>query len=257
METPPADQAPLVLLTRPPAETAASARVLEAAGCHVLAMPLQYTRVAPAAKGLAARLAGAHTAAVHVLVSRAAVRAALHHWPRLGTTGATLIAVGRGTAAALAAAGLPADIARGSEDSEGMLALPALAAPAGQRIALWLAPGGRRHLAEELARRGAEPWPVPVYRRVRLHPRPQALARLSAAGDEVILTATSGTLLERLDEELAIAGLIRLRARPLIVVSPRVADRARALGYQDVHVAGGADSASLMAALASIGVRPQ
>lgn len=247
---------PRVVLTRPPAETAASARVLEAAGYPVLAMPLQYTRVAPASRALAARLTGARTAAVHVLVSRAAVRAALHHWPGLGTTGAPLIAVGRGTAAALAAAGLKAEIARGSEDSEGVLAVAALAAPAGQRIAIWLAPGGRQYIVEELARRGAEPWPVPVYQRVRLAARPLALARLRAAGSAVILTATSGALLERLDEELAIAGLLDLRTRPLIVVSARVAERARARGFASVHVSGGADGASLLAALDAIGVHP-
>lgn len=248
---------PLILLTRPPAESAASARALAKAGYAVLAMPLQYTRSAPATTALAQRLVGARDAAAHVLVSRAAVRAALRHWPGLARTSAPLIAVGRGTAAALADAGLRAEIARGSEDSEGVLAVPALAAPAGQRIAIWLAPGGRQHIAEELTRRGAEPWPVAVYRRVRLHPRPGPLEQLRDSTRQVILTASSGTLLARLDEELAANGLTRLRSRPLIAVSARVAERARSLGYEDIHVAGGADSASLLAALDSIGVRPQ
>jgi uroporphyrinogen-III synthase len=247
----------LVLLTRPPAESAASARVLVDAGYAVLVMPLQYTRSAPLTPALAERLAGASAAAAHVLVSRAAVRAALKHWPLLASTTAPLIAVGRGTAAALAAAGLEAEIARGSEDSEGVLAVAALAAPAGQRIAIWLAPGGRQHIAEELARRGAEPWPVPVYRRVRLPPRPAALVQLWESAPRVVLSATSGALLSRLDEELAAAGLARLRSRPLLVVSARVAEHARALGFSDIHVAGGADAASLLRALASIGVRPQ
>jgi uroporphyrinogen-III synthase len=257
MPTRSAASPPLILLTRPPAESAASARAMAKAGYAVLAMPLQYTRSAPATTALAARVAGARKATAHVLVSRAAVRAALRHWPGLATTSAPLIAVGRGTAAALAAAGLKAEIARGSEDSEGVLAAAALATPAGQRIAIWLAPGGRQHIVEELARRGAEPWPVPVYRRVRLPPRPAALVQLWESAPRVVLSATSGALLSRLDEELAAAGLARLRSRPLLVVSARVAEHARALGFSDIHVAGGADAASLLRALASIGVRPQ
>lgn len=243
--------APVVLLTRPRRESRQAARVLAAQGIEAIRMPLQSTRRAPASAALAADLAWAGGASIQIFVSRAAVAAAAAHAPAQLAAAKVRIAVGAATAAALERLGLAVVRAPGDgEDSDGILRLAELQSVAGQRIAIWAAPGGRDRLLTGLAQRRAEVGALMVYRRVPLRPRPAALRRLRQAASAVVLSASSGLLLKALDAVLVRAGLTPLRARPLVVASPRIAALAADLGYTDVRVARGASAQALAGALA-------
>lgn len=239
---------PLLLSTRAPRETRALAALLApAADC--LAMPLQATRMAPRS-ALAEAASWASQAEVHVYVSRSAVAGAR----RLGVERRGLqVAVGRATALALAAGGpMPLHAGPGQEDSDGILALPALQQVAGLRVAIYAAPGGRTRIAEELGARGAVVRTLMVYRRYPLRARPAALRQLQAAGARAVLSATSVSLLQGLDRTLQRHRLQALRLRPLIVASPRIAAAARALGWSQVCVADGASASAFALALRAL-----
>lgn len=214
-----------------------------------LRMPLQATRLTPAST-LGDLAAWAALACVHIYVSRAAVAGAA----RIGALREGLhVAVGRATAQALAARGVPClRAAEDSEDSEGVLALAALQRVAGVRIAIYAAPGGRTRLQETLIARGADVRTLWVYRRYPLRARPPALRRLRSVMVRAVLSASSVSLLERLDQLLEARGLAALRTRPLIVASPRIAAVARELGWTDVHPAQGASAAAFADAMRAL-----
>lgn len=242
--------APCVLLTRPRRESRESARTLAAHGIDSIRMPLQATRRAPASARLAADLAWAGGAAIQIFVSRAAVAAAAALAPSQLAAAGTRIAVGAATAAALEHLGLSSTRAPGhAEDSEGVLGLPALQSVAGMRIAIWAAPGGRDRMATELTLRGAEVRALMVYRRIPLRPRPAALRQLRRCPQPLVLSASSGLLLQALDAVLVRHGLTALRERPLVVASARIAAMASGLGYLNVRTARGASAQALASAL--------
>lgn len=240
----------IVLLTRPRRESRESARTLAAHGVDSIRMPLQATRRAPASAQLAADLAWAGGASIQIFVSRAAVAAAARLAPAQVAAAGTRIAVGAATAIALERLGWSTLRAPGNaEDSDGILGLPVLQQVAGSRIAIWAAPGGRDRIASELAQRGAEVRTLMVYRRVPLRPRPTPLRHLRESAGRIVLSASSGLLLQALDGVLVRTGQTPLRARPLIVASARIAAMAAGLGYTDVRVARGASAKALVDAL--------
>lgn len=241
---------PLVLLTRPRRESRQAAAALRAGGFEVLRAPLQSTRRAPRSRALAEDLAWAASASVHVFVSRASVAAASRHAKTMLQRAPLCIAVGRATEAALRALGMDCATAPpGAEDSEGTLGLPALQSVHGQRIALWVAPGGRDKLLQTLRQRGAEVRNIMIYRRLPRRPPARVMQRLRRAADRLVLTATSAGLLEQLDAQLTHAQLTGLRTRPLIVASERIAQVARDKGYSCVHMASGAGAEALIEVL--------
>lgn len=242
--------APLILLTRPRRESRLAAAALQARGFEVLRAPLQSTRVAPISAALERDLIWASEAKIHIFVSRAAVRATAMRAANSLRHGDQYLAVGRGCASALALRGLPCAVApEGAEDSDGLLGLPCLQQVAGQRIAIWAAPGGRERMALVLKERGADVRIVAVYRRRPERPAAQVQRQLRIQGKRMVLTATSAALLSALDSVLRRAQLPCLRKRPLIVASERIAAIARKTGYADVHTADGASTEALIEVL--------
>jgi uroporphyrinogen-III synthase len=160
-----------------------------------------------------------------------------------------LAAVGEATARALARHGLVVGLLPGSGryDSEGLLAARALQEMAGRRVLIVRGEGGRELLATELRRRGAAVDYAEVYRRAlpQLDPTP-----LLAAWDQdvQVVLATSADVLGNLERLLA-NGLGRLRATPLLVVSDRIAQVARGLGYGRIIRADRAGDDAVIAAL--------
>ena len=161
----------------------------------------------------------------------------------------TAFAPGPGTAAALAAVGISnVHVPDTTMDSEGLLALPELAAVAGKRIAIFRGSGGRELLGKTLAARGAAVDYVDCYRRAK--PEAGAAGLESALRDGRIdaVTLTSREGLDNLWELLGNEGRARLVVKPAFVPHPRIAARARELGIASVIVTPPAD-AGLLAAL--------
>jgi len=167
-------------------------------------------------------------------------------WPH----GIPWVALGQRTAAALASAGMknvvvPVDGA----DSESVLQLPLLRAVAGRRVLIACAPGGRQLLQSELLTRGAEVLPVFLYQRKPPVPDAGVLGEIRRLIDQLVITASSVAILENITVLLGPGG----RQRPLCVISKRIEQRARELGYSQVHLAKGPDDQALLAAVIAIG----
>ena len=133
-------------------------------------------------------------------------------------------------------------------DSESLLALPELAELTGQHVLIVRGVGGRSFLGETLAARGARLAYAEVYRRAR--PLADAAPLLARWRQDVqVITATSGEVLDNLLTLIGRDGWGLLFAMPLVVVSERTGETARALGFDRVEVADGASDAAVFAAL--------
>lgn len=166
-----------------------------------------------------------------------------------------IAAVGKATAAALAAAGLPPDIVPETGfDSEALLAHPALENAAIARATIVRGEGGRELLREALLARGALVELREVYRRERPSIDPERLAHIESIWAEEgvdIVTVTSVQTLQYLIEMLTERGRRLLETTPLLVPSVRILEAARAAGLQgDALLAPAADDASMIGALA-------
>ena len=138
---------------------------------------------------------------------------------------ARIAAIGQGTADALAAHGLHADLVPRVSTQEGLLA----ELPPG-RVLLAAAEGARRLLVDE---RAADF--VPLYRTVELHPP-------APSGDLVLLASPS-----------AVRAFAATGARiPAVAIGPQTAAEARALGLEVAAVAASHDVEGLLEAVSSI-----
>jgi len=264
-------QAPLPLAgcrclnTRPADEARELTARLKALGAAVLEAPTMACVALPTAAALAL-LAAWDGESRAIFISRTAVRhgAALLA-PHLRARGGQLFAVGPTSAAALAEADLPGAGMGATFDSEGLLALPELTAPAvrGRQIFLFRGAGGRELLAERLAERGARVVPLALYERRPLAPALRQILSdaqspaapgaapsiLPGAGDPPdLIVVTSAEGLQALDRCISDQALPALRAVPLVVPSARVAEIARGLGYPALTVAPDPTAAGLAAA---------
>jgi uroporphyrinogen-III synthase len=159
------------------------------------------------------------------------------------------LAPGPGTASALAAVGIgQVRIPATTMDSEGLLALPELADVAGKRIVIYRGTGGREILGETLSDRGAEVDYVECYRRAKPRGDFATVAAAWRAGEIDALTLTSSEGLENLWELFDDASRSSMAATPAFVPHPRIAERARALGFGRVMVTAPTD-AGLLASL--------
>jgi uroporphyrinogen-III synthase len=160
-----------------------------------------------------------------------------------------IAAVGEATARALRNTGMPADlIPQHRYDSEGLLALPELQQLRNRRVLIVRGEGGRRLLGDSLRARGAKVGYAEVYQRMKPVVDPAVLLQHWQA-DVDIVTATSAEVLDNLVAMLGEPGAPLLRLTPLLVISERMAARARELGFKQVLQASGADDASVMKAL--------
>jgi uroporphyrinogen-III synthase len=225
-----------ILVTRPRAQAEGLARLIEAAGGRPHLLPAIEIEDVPPPEVLG-RL---HEFDLAVFVSPTAVAKALPHAGKLPRAAA----VGAGTRRELEKRGVTGVIAPTTgADSEALLALPELEVVKGKRIAILRGDGGRALLGETLAARGARVEHVTCYRRLR----PQAPARAWRRGELAAVTVSSGQGLANLFEVLDPA---LLRATPLFVPHPRIAEQARALAVREVVLAGHSDDQMLEALVA-------
>ncbi|NVZ19165.1 uroporphyrinogen-III synthase [Pseudomonas costantinii] len=241
-----------VLLTRPAEESMALAASLSEAGIFSSSLPLLEIEPLPvtAEQHSVFRDLGSYCAVI--VVSKPAARLALQQlvkpWPPL-----PWFSVGAATAQVLADHGLNVHYPQTGDDSEALLALPALRAAIarpGARVLILRGEGGRELLAERLCEQGASVDYVELYRRF-----------LPAYGAGVLMQRIR---LERLNGLVVSSGqgFLHLQALagtdwpevaqlPLFVPSPRVYEMARAAGAEKVVDCRGASAAALLVALRS------
>lgn len=242
-----------LLLTRPAEDCAALAQSLAAAGVASSCLPLlaiepvamdnQQRQLLEGLRGFQAIIVVSKPAARLLLeqLADAGLQPPLHGW----------FTVGEATAAVLQGAGLTVSFPPRGDDSEALLALPALrqavATPA-PRILIVRGVGGRELLAERLAEQGASVDYLELYRRcLPAYPAGTLMRRIEAERLNG-LVVSSGQGFEHL-QQMAGADWPQLARLPLFVPSPRVADQARAAGAQQVVDCRGASATALLAAV--------
>lgn len=247
-----------LLLTRPAAESAALASTLADAGVFSSSLPLlEIEALAETAEQRSVMAELPRYCAV-IAVSKPAARLGSNlcarHWPQ-PPSGPRWFSVGAGTAQVLddylVPHGLSTRYPAEGDDSEALLALPALAqalAVAAPRVLILRGQGGRELLAETLRARGATVDYLELYRRVLPdHPAGALLQRVR--GERLnALSVSSAQGLKHLCR-LAGAAWPELARLPLLVPSPRVAELARAAGALQVIECRGASAAAVLAAL--------
>ena len=192
------------------------------------------------------RLAEVLQLPVLVFTSPAAVRAAAALQPLQALPGQHWLAVGAGTAAALRLAGVTAAQAPRRMDSEGLLALPALAAA--PRVGLVTAPGGRGMLTPALQARGSTVLRAAVYERVPLALADADIQRLLALQAPASLALSSGEALQLLLAQVPANLADALREARVVAASERLAQLARDAGFAHVSTASSARPAALVSA---------
>lgn len=243
-----------LLLTRPAEDCAALAQTLSAQGIASHCMPLLAIETLDETPEQRSTFAELQRYCGVIVVSKPAARIGLQRLEQHGAPTPDLpwFSVGAATAAVLAEQGLCVHFPDSGDDSEALLALPALqqaiAATSMPRVLILRGEGGRELLAERLRGQGVTVDYLPLYRRVLPHYAPGELSRQVRAERLNGLVVSSGQGFEHL---LQLAGddwpaLARL---PLFVPSPRVAEQAHAAGAQIVVDCRGASAAALQAAL--------
>lgn len=244
-----------LLLTRPAEDCAALARTLAGHGIFGHCLPLlaiEPLAETPEQRGVFLDL---DRYCAVVVVSKPAARLGLalldRYWPQPPMR-QRWFAVGAATGALLDAYGLDACWPDNGDDSEALLALPALreaiAVPS-PRVLILRGEGGRDWLGERLREQGVAVDYLSLYRRCL--PGYPAGALLRAVHEHRLngLVVSSGEGLANL-QRLAGDDWPTLARLPLFVPSPRVAALARTAGAQDVRDCCGASAAALLACLA-------
>ncbi len=170
--------------------------------------------------------------------------------PEPGQWPARLVAFapGPGTAEALSAVGIGGTrIPATTFDSDGLLALPELAAANGKRVVIFRGDGGREQLGATLRARGAAVDYVACYRRAKPEGGAAGLAEAFREGRVHAVTITSSEGLDNLWALVDDATRLRWQACPTFVPHPRIAAHARDLGLAVVETAG--SDAGLIAGL--------
>lgn len=253
-------QALRVLVTRPPGRAEALIAAIQARGGQVTHIPLLTVVPLHAQRDAAI----CETAKQHILalatyhcVIAISVNA-LHfgmpwiaaHWspppPHIRWYG-----IGAATLAAFAEYGIAAHGGGAAMNSEALLALPELQHLRGQRILILRGVGGREQLAAVLRERGAQVDYIECYRRCEPDLDAGQRAQLQGMAFDAICVNSNETL-QNLWQCLPPPAQQSARARALIAPSARVADAARALGFQCVIAADNAGTEATLAALLNI-----
>ena len=236
-----------VVVTRPAAQAAGLAAMIEAAGGEAVVFPVLEIGPADDPAPLAAAIAALDEYALAVFISPNAVDysvpaiLAAREWP----AGLRPVAVGGGTVAALARYGVGKTIAPSTRfDSEALLELPELQAEAvaGKRVAIFRGNGGRELLADTLRERGAGVDCITCYHRAAPAGGAAPLKDLWDSGcfDAIALSSSEG--LRNLWDLLDAEDRERLAETPLFVPHARIAEAAHALGLAQTILTAPADA---------------
>ena len=229
-----------VLVTRPRERAGELINRLEALGARPVACPV--IEIQPLLFS-GARDAGRYD--IIIFTSPAAVQHGSDGVDLRGTF--DVAGIGPATTSALRERGFGVTVEpAGSNDSEGLLAHPAMAPDrvSGRHVLIVRGQGGRGLLGDGLVARGAAVDYAEVYRRVR----PAGPLPAEGVGCDII-TVTSNEGMTNLLAMIEPYARTRILGRPLVVVSERGAAQAREAGFTGpIAVAGGADSQSIVTA---------
>lgn len=243
-----------LLLTRPQEECAALAATLAEQGVASASLPLLAIEPLDETPEQRSLMLDLDRYCAVVVVSKPAARLGLdrldRYWPQPPARQAWF-AVGAATAAILDDYGLSVQHPDAGDDSEALLALPALEQALQvpePRVLIMRGEGGREFLAERLRGQGVSVDYLELYRRVLPDYAPGELLRLVHEQQLNALLVSSGQGLEHL-LHLAADDWPQLAGLPLFVPSARVAEAARDAGAQRVIDCRGASAAALLEAL--------
>lgn len=238
-----------IAITRPVGTGGALARRVRIAGGLPLTLPGTSLHAAKEAKAAPAALRAALACNIAIFTSPAAVRFA-RAFGALRSRGIVL-APGLGTRQALRRNGVAKAHAPTREDSEGLLALPALRDVRGQRVGIVGAAGGRGLLDRELAARGATIVHAHVYQRLpaRLDRRHANALQRDPRKPLYVLLSSAEALANILDG-LPDAARRQLLAGTAITSSERLAAAARKAGFPRVLRAASAHATAMLDAVA-------
>lgn len=241
-----------VLLTRPAEESALLAASLSDVGIFSSSLPLLEIEALPVTPEQQAVWADLGRYCAVIVVSKPAARLGVQrldrHWPRL-----PWFSVGAATAQVLADQGLDVHYPPSGDDSEALLALPALReaiARTDARVLILRGEGGRELLAERLREQGASVDYLELYRRFLPAYDPGVLMQRIQLERLNGLVVSSGQVFLHL-QALAGSDWPQVARLPLFVPSPRVYEMARAAGAEKVVDCRGASAAALLVALRS------
>lgn len=243
-----------LLLTRPEDECVRQAAALAEHGLHASCLPLLAIEPLEETPEQRSLMLDIDRYQAILVVSKPAARLVLdrldRYWPQ-APLGPRWFSVGAGTGVLLEDYGLTVDWPEAGDDSEALLALPALAAALAvpePRVLLVKGEGGRPLLADTLRARGVQLDTLELYR--RFAPRYLAGALPARVRAERLngMVVSSGQGLQTL-QALAAEAWPALCRLPLFVPSPRVAELARQLGVATVVDCRGAGTPALLAAL--------
>ena len=242
-----------LLLTRPAEDCAALAAALADHGMHGSCLPLLEIEPLSVTEMQRALVRKLDRYCAVIVVSKPAARLGLEvvaeYWPQVRET--AWFTVGAATAGVLEARGLTVHFPESGDDSEALLRLPQLTAALARpdpQVLIMRGEDGRELLAEQLAALGAHVDYLPLYRRcLPDYPASTLVQRIQAERLNGLMVS-SGQGFEHL-RTLAAQDWPRLARLPLFVPSPRVAERAREAGAQNVIDCRGASAAALLAAL--------
>lgn len=227
-----------IIITRPTATALPLEKAALNLGARVVRLPGLRLCAMEDAKSVAESLIEARSADAWVFTSPAAARfAASFDGAYAQPLSMQVFAVGAGTARELARHGIQAIAPRSGHDSAGLLELPQLQSPQGQRIAIIDAPGGRDVIAPNLTGRGASVTRIAVYRRVAPRLTRRHFENLEHAAMPWISLVSSGEALANLNQALPSELLMRWRKQAIVLSSARLAGEAEQLGFSDRHIA--------------------
>lgn len=228
-----------ILVTRPAHQADKLCSLIEAVGGHALRFPvleILEPRDLDALNDVISRLDEFDIAifispnAVNKAMNRILARGPLP--PRL-----RLAAIGKASARELERFGTPAHIYPSHRfDSEALLELDEMKQVAGQRIVIFRGDGGRELLGDTLRARGAHVEYAEAYRRGRPDADVNKLMHHWARGELDVIVVTSNEGLRNLFDMVGKLGQTWLCKTTLVVVSERMVQLARELGFKQPPV---------------------